>query len=1076
MLPPPRPAVGPIAESPHSAAATRGQKLRRFDFEDWRDFLKNGGPGRLCKLLDPQNGNRENPDFSSVLKSAIPWLLTPRAKHKEGQGLDIWYLWGDVKQASAVHFAAMGSSSKQALELMVATCGAKAVARLAACPDGEGHNALHLAAREGQHQFIAVLLAGELGAAFTEATKAVFPPPSTVQGEEFGHLRLTGVNAFTLKWATDLTEAGVRLLARRTALSCAAEGHNFGAVRQLIRDGADPNQPVETMLKVRLCTNFRGTGQCSHGTACFFAHGREQLGQQIISPTTGAAELVVAYTTALQSWYRKELPEVSKAAFETLSLLMAETDRTVLHNSVKHMLQHLKVQNGEDETLRQLAPLWAANLLPANIADASMAWPSDGRFLVAFASYWWPRLVQNAAVASVDPPLRPETPTGSDDGRRGASSSTNAPVAGLPSPPSALRSERLWTKLRSLPLVALQLEGPLQLDTLATLAIHAHRRDDDPLKQECTLLDELLKAHPNYDVNAGHSLPLNVAIEHLNVSAVHLLLERGADLQRIDAPEKRSPLGCAAALLSQPLRGQTPQVATEATTSRYFATLRVLMKIMTALEQQRAGCSPPPDWQDIRRNVDEFIRGVRRQPNKTEKALIGSWTAVLQDWPAVSEDGALATPSNLSPVLAPVGGPPSAVVTPPLQPDVIDPASSRAEGVARLRALEEIGAVVTPPSAAVSFQLAPPFAPVDVSEGGRSEVPAAMPFHEAAFEGLPDALPIAITRMSSDTATTSLEDIKMMMEAFIERIEPPTRLEQIDVTESSILYKAQWRHEGAEEEVVIKQLNPHILQTSLAEMREIRFWREISYHKYLIHENIIPLRGIYIYEGPQDEVYDPDGPQQGKRKGAMHMVFPYVKAGSLAKVIERMRYRLDGHGKKVASTVPGAKYCEHPEHEYREHASLRFVHRTLLGIAKAVAFLHHKHTRLHVIHRDLKSENVLMDGAGGLLGYTAKLTDFGLARPFNRETRMTKVLSTIQIAAPEMMAADPRYGMPVDSYAFGHLIWELFRLEKPFSELRQMPEGAAGSETTAIRKMRNSCASGFTEMVIVVFSVPVASV
>ena len=81
---------------------------------------------------------------------------------------------------------------------------------------------------------------------------------------------------------------------------------------------------------------------------------------------------------------------------------------------------------------------------------------------------------------------------------------------------------------------------------------------------------------------------------------------------------------------------------------------------------------------------------------------------------------------------------------------------------------------------------------------------------------------------------------------------------------------------------------------------------------------------------------------------------------------------------------------EKPEHVYRELASPRFVHRTLLGIAEGMAFLHHKHTRLHVIHRDLKSENVLMSGPGGIRGYTAKLTDFGLARPFNRETRSAR--------------------------------------------------------------------------------------
>ena len=56
----------------------------------------------------------------------------------------------------------------------------------------------------------------------------------------------------------------------------------------------------------------------------------------------------------------------------------------------------------------------------------------------------------------------------------------------------------------------------------------------------------------------------------------------------------------------------------------------------------------------------------------------------------------------------------------------------------------------------------------------------------------------------------------------------------------------------------------------------------------------------------------------------------------------------------------------------------------IMGIARGLLYLHHD-SRLKIIHRDLKTSNILLDG-----NLTPKISDFELARIFQEDQSLAK--------------------------------------------------------------------------------------
>ncbi|CAK4888906.1 unnamed protein product [Aphanomyces euteiches] len=97
--------------------------------------------------------------------------------------------------------------------------------------------------------------------------------------------------------------------------------------------------------------------------------------------------------------------------------------------------------------------------------------------------------------------------------------------------------------------------------------------------------------------------------------------------------------------------------------------------------------------------------------------------------------------------------------------------------------------------------------------------------------------------------------------------------------------------------------------------------------------------------------------------------------------------------------------------------------RVASSIAEALAYLH----TIQIIHRDIKSKNVLLDSKKG-----AKLADFGVSRDEN-EHAMTAGIGTPRWTAPEVLSGS-QYTVAADIYSFGMVLSELDSHATPFRD------------------------------------------
>jgi Ran GTPase-activating protein (RanGAP) involved in mRNA processing and transport/predicted Ser/Thr protein kinase len=191
-----------------------------------------------------------------------------------------------------------------------------------------------------------------------------------------------------------------------------------------------------------------------------------------------------------------------------------------------------------------------------------------------------------------------------------------------------------------------------------------------------------------------------------------------------------------------------------------------------------------------------------------------------------------------------------------------------------------------------------------------------------------------------------------------------------------VVFKGTWQHA----EVAIKQF--HLTRPTFEMATE--FQKEAKLMARLRFPNIVQLYGVSVDKIPYC------------------IVMEYMPQGSLYDVLHSTRPLDWGQRHKIA-----------------------------VDIACGLAYLHKE----GILHRDLKSLNVLLDERSGQL--RAKLSDFGLAK-IKLETRSVhteKSVGSVHWMAPELFEYPPQYTPQSDIYSYAMTLWEIASRQIPFKDI-----------------------------------------
>ena len=192
----------------------------------------------------------------------------------------------------------------------------------------------------------------------------------------------------------------------------------------------------------------------------------------------------------------------------------------------------------------------------------------------------------------------------------------------------------------------------------------------------------------------------------------------------------------------------------------------------------------------------------------------------------------------------------------------------------------------------------------------------------------------------------------------------------------SVVYRARDRRLGRP--VAIKVLPP---QLALDPAVRTRFAREAHTSAQLAHPHIVPIHDV------------------GEHEGIAWLVMALVSGGSLAGLLAR-----------------------------EPRLSVEEVRRLVREIADALDYAHQR----GVIHRDIKPDNILLDGDSG----RAVVTDFGIARAMEAGTRLTATgaaVGTPTYMSPEQAVGERQLDGRSDIYSLGVLAYQMLTGRVPFT-------------------------------------------
>ncbi|KAF5736809.1 hypothetical protein HS088_TW14G00963 [Tripterygium wilfordii] len=128
----------------------------------------------------------------------------------------------------------------------------------------------------------------------------------------------------------------------------------------------------------------------------------------------------------------------------------------------------------------------------------------------------------------------------------------------------------------------------------------------------------------------------------------------------------------------------------------------------------------------------------------------------------------------------------------------------------------------------------------------------------------------------------------------------------------------------------------------------------------------------------------------------------------------------------VVEYLPGGTLKQYLIRNRRKKLAYKVVIQLALDLSRGLSYLHSK----KIVHRDVKTENMLLDGHR-----TLKIADFGVARVEAQNPRdMTGETGTLGYMAPEVLDGKP-YNRRCDVYSFGICLWEIYCCDMPYPDL-----------------------------------------
>ncbi|ETW06164.1 TKL protein kinase [Aphanomyces invadans] len=117
-------------------------------------------------------------------------------------------------------------------------------------------------------------------------------------------------------------------------------------------------------------------------------------------------------------------------------------------------------------------------------------------------------------------------------------------------------------------------------------------------------------------------------------------------------------------------------------------------------------------------------------------------------------------------------------------------------------------------------------------------------------------------------------------------------------------------------------------------------------------------------------------------------------------------------------------YHKKPRPAVADHRAL--CYNIALDMARGLAYLHN-HNPI-VIHRDLKSQNILLDET-----MRTKIADFGLSK-FREVGKTMSICGSPLWVAPEVLRGE-KYGTPCDVFSFSIIVWEALAWSEPYPSM-----------------------------------------